>query len=127
MVDPEDFVLSTKDLAEMKESLGKSPPPRRQKQGLGFYQFPKAVLVAIYRANYAPALAVAMAVYEGWFRDFKHRNPVKLTSVLLAEFGVSRKQKYKALRLLEQNDMFLVERFHRRNPLVTMKWILIKD
>ena len=127
MIDPKDFVLSPKDLAGMKESLGKSPPPRTQKQGLGFYQFPKAVLMAIYRANYAPALAVAMAVYEGWFRDFKHRNPVKLTSALLAEFNISRDQKWRALNILERSGQFLVERFPRRNPLVMMKWKLTED
>lgn len=127
MIDPEDFRLSPEEIAEMKESLGKSPAPRRQKHGLGFYQFPKAVLVAIYRANYVPALAVAMAVYEGWFRDFKHRNPVKLTSALLAEFKISRDQKWRALNILERSGQFLVERFPRRNPLVMMKWKLTED
>ena len=74
-----------------------------------------------------PALALVMAIYEGWYRDFKKRNPVKLTSDLLAEFGVSKDQKSKALKVLEQTGFFVVERFHRRNPLVMMKWILPKD
>ena len=69
----------------MKKSAKKSPSPRKQKRGLEFYLFPKVVLVAIYRAHYMPALALALAIYEGWFRDFKKRNPVKLTSALLTE------------------------------------------
>jgi hypothetical protein len=126
MIDPKDFILSPEELAEMK----KSPTPassRKQKCGLEFYQFPKAILIAVFRANYMPALALVMAIYEGWYRDFKKRNPVRLTSDLLAEFGVSKDQKSKALKVLEQSGFFVVERFHRRNPLVMMKWILPKD
>jgi hypothetical protein len=126
MIDPKDFILSPEELAEMK----KSPTPaasRKQKRGLEFYQFPKAILIAVFRANYMPALALVMAIYEGWYRDFKKRNPVRLTSELLAEFGVSKDQKSKALKVLEQSGFFVVERFHRRNPLVMMKWILPKD
>ena len=111
----------------MKRLPPKSPAPSKQKRGLEFYQFPKAILIAVFRANYMPALALVMAIYEGWYRDFKKRNPVKLTSDLLAEFGVSKDQKSKALKVLEQTGGFVVERFHRRNPLVMMKWILPKD
>jgi hypothetical protein len=126
MIDPKDFILSPEELADMK----KSPTPassHKQKRGLEFYQFPKTILIAVFRANYMPALALVMAIYEGWYRDFKKRNPVRLTSDLLAEFGVSKDQKSKALKVLEQSGFFVVERFHRRNPLVMMKWILPKD
>jgi hypothetical protein len=77
--------------------------------------------------NYAPVWPLVMAMLRGRYLDFKKRNPVRLTSALLEDAGVSRKQKYKVLKLLEQSDQFLVERFHRQNPLVTMRWILIKD
>ena len=103
------------------------PIPRKSKKEIEFYQFPKAVVDALIRMNYAPALALAAAVYKGWYDDFKKHNPVKLTSALLAEFRVSKDQKSKGLKLLEQSDQFLVERFRGHNPLVTMKWILIKD
>jgi hypothetical protein len=126
MIDPKDFILSPEELAEMKKSPTPASP-RKQKRGLEFYQFPKAILIAVFRANYMPALALVMAIYEGWYRDFKKRNPVRLTSDLLAEFGVSKDQKSKALKVLEQSGFFVVERFHRRNPLVMMKWILPKD
>jgi hypothetical protein len=124
---PEDFVISPEEIAAMRKSPAKLPPTRKPKRGIEFYQFPKAVLVAIRRANYMPALALAMAIYEGWFLDFKKRNPIKLTTALLAEFGVSRDQKWRALRILERSGEFLVERFPRRNPLVMMKWKLPKD
>jgi hypothetical protein len=132
MINPDDFRLSPKELAEMaamQQSTTKSPSLRksRSKREIGFYQFPKAVMDAFVRSNYMPVLAVAMAVYKGWFLDFEKRNPVKLTSNLLAEFRISRGQKLRALKILEKSDQFVLERYSRRNPLVTMKWILIKD
>jgi hypothetical protein len=103
------------------------PIPQKSKKEIEFYQFPKAVVDALIRMNYAPAWALTAAVYKGWYDDFKKHNPVKLTSALLAEFRVSKDQKSKGLKLLEQSDQFLVERFRGHNPLVTMKWKLIKD
>ena len=95
----------------------------KNKRGIEFYLFPKALVDALVQMDYAPAWALAAAVYKGWYKDFKKRNPVKLTSALLAEFRVSRGQKLRGLRFLEQSDLFLVERFRGRNPSVTMKWI----
>jgi hypothetical protein len=130
-ISPDKFRLSPKEMAAMKQPTTKSPPPskskRKSKRGIEFYQLPKAVVDALVRVNYAPAWAVAAAVYKGWFEDFKKRNPVKLTSALLAEFRVSKNQKSKGLKFLEQSDLFLVERYRGHNPLVTMKWISVKD
>jgi hypothetical protein len=103
------------------------PIPQKSKKEIEFYQFPKAVVDALIQANYAPAWALAAAIYKCWYKDFKKRNPVKLTSALLAEFRISKNRKSKGLKFLEQSDLFLVERFRGHNPLVTMKWILIKD
>jgi hypothetical protein len=103
------------------------PHSRKPKRDIEFYKFPKAVMDALIRANYMPALALAAAVYKGWYDDFKKRNPVKLTSALLAEFRISRGQKERGLKVLELSDLFLVERSPRRNPQVMMKWILPKD
>ena len=105
----------------------KSVPSPKSKQGIKFYQFPKTVVDALAQVKYEPAWRLAAAIYKGRYEDFKKRNPVKLTSALLAEFRVSKKQKSKGLKFLEQTDLFLVKRFPGRNPLVTMKWILIKD
>jgi len=103
------------------------PIPQKSTKEIEFYQFPKAVVDALIQANYAPAWALAAAIYKGSYKDFKKRNPVNLTSALLAEFRISKNQKSKGLKFLEQSDLFLVERFRGHNPLVTMKWILIKD
>jgi hypothetical protein len=125
------FVLSDEQIKEEQDRLTKSPGglphSRKPKRDIEFYKFPKAVMDALVQANYMPALTVAMAVYKSWYLDFKKQNPVKLTSALLGEFRVSRHQKRKALKILGQSDQFLVENFSGRNPLVTMKWILIKD
>jgi hypothetical protein len=119
----ESLRLSPELLTKIKNrQTQKSPTPPKQKDGFRFYKFPPAVLLAIYQTKYLPALAVAMAVFEGRFRT--HKNPVKLTSALLAKFGVSKNQKLKAVRLLEQTGHFLVERSSRRNPLVMVKWEL---
>jgi hypothetical protein len=127
--DPEQFRLSPEEMAAMKGPSAKLLPSRkskRGKRGIEFYQFPKPVVDALIRMNYAPVWPLAAAVYKGWFKDFKKRNPVKLTSALLAEFEISKDQKSKGLKLLEQTDWFIVDRFRGHNPLVTMKWILIK-
>jgi hypothetical protein len=124
---PEDFRLSPEELAAMKEQPAAKPIPRKSKKEIEFYQFPKTVLDELTSRNYMPALLVAMAVYKGWYEDFKKRNPVKLTSRLLAEFGLSKDQKFRALKVLDGTTHFLVERFPRRNPMVTMKWKLIKE
>jgi hypothetical protein len=119
--------VSPEEMAAMKEQSAAEPIPRKSKKEIQFYQFPKAVVDALIRMNYAPAWALAAAVYKGWYDDFKKRNPVKLTSARLTEFRVSKDQKSKGLKFLEQSELFLVKRFRGHNPLVTMKWILIKD
>jgi hypothetical protein len=124
---PEDFLVSPEDMLAMaKLPANKSSPPRKPKREM-HYWFPKRVLAAIVRTNYMPTLPIAMAVYQAWYRDFKHRNPVKLTSALLTEFRISKKQKIKGLKFLEQSGQFLVERFPGHNPRVMMNWILPKD
>jgi hypothetical protein len=124
-IDPKDFVIPPEEIAAMKKQLAAKSAPRKPRKGIEFYQFPKTVLDELAEGN--PALLVAMAVYRGWYGDFKKRNPVKLTSAMLAEFGISKDGKYRALKTLSKNTQFIVERFNGRNPLVTMKWILTKE
>jgi len=128
--DPDQFRLSPEEIVAVKmEALKKSSTSssRKPKGEIKFFQFPKDVMYALIRVNYAPVWPLTAAVYKRWYDDFKKRNPVKLTSALLAEFEISKDQKSKGLKLLEQTDWFIVERFQGHNPLVTMKWILIKD
>jgi hypothetical protein len=128
--DPEQFRLSPEEIAAVKMEAVKKPSTsssRKPKGEIKFFPFPKDVMYALIRVNYAPVWPLAAAIYKRWYDDFKKRNPVKLTSALLAEFEISKDQKSKGLKLLEQTDCFIVERFRGHNPLVTMKWILIKD
>ena len=123
---PEQFLISPEAIAPtVKNPREKSS--RKPKGGIQFYQFPKTVVDALIRVNYAPVWPLAAAVYKRWYDDFKKRNPVKLTSAVLAEFEISKDQKSKGLKLLEQTDWFIVDRLRGHNPLVTMNWILIKD
>jgi hypothetical protein len=123
---PTQFQLSLEELktAHQQES---APTRRKTKQPIEFYPFPGAVLYGILSAKYSPALALAMAVYKTWYEDFEKRNPVRLTSKTLEDFGLSRFQKSRGLKVLENTGQFVVERFPGNNPLVTMKWKLIKD
>jgi hypothetical protein len=126
-MDPSDFRVSPEEMAALKEQPAAKPIPRKSKNEIRFYQFPGAVVDALIQANYAPAWALAAAVYKGWYKGFKNPNPVRLTSALLAEFRIMRRQKWKALKILDQSGLFLVEHSRGRNPLVMMKWKLIRD
>ena len=128
--DPEQFRLSPEEIAAVKMEAVKKPSTSsslKPKGEIKFFPIPKDVMYALIRVNYAPVWPLAAAIYKRSYDDFKKRNPVKLTSALLAEFEISKDQKSKGLKLLEQTDWFIVERFRGHNPLVTMKWILIKD
>jgi hypothetical protein len=67
-------------------------------------------------------LAILVALYELWYLDIARRNPVKLTSENLRRFGLTRKQKYQGLKILEGAKLILVDRTPRRNPMVTLMW-----
>jgi len=129
-LDPNDFILTPEQIAEAKKLAAlqkKSPPPSKSKSWSRHIQLPISVTEAIARTNCAPAWALAMAIYRGWYEDYKKRNPVLVTSALLAPYGISRQQKLRALKALEATGHYTVDRFTRRNPLVFMKWILPKE
>jgi hypothetical protein len=126
-LDPARFRVSSEEMAVVKEQLAEKPIPRKSKREIEFYQFPKTVMDALIRANYGPAWALAAVIYRGWYDDFKKRNPVLVTSAILAEYELSRNQKSRALKILEGTGQYIVDRFARHNPLVTMKWLLVKE
>ena len=123
----EAFRLSPEDFTSNNSQQEPVRTPRKRKKPIEFYQSPKAVIDGLIAADYTPALIAVVVIYETWYHDYEKRNPVKLTSRSLQERGVSRKQKRRALKVLENTGQYLVERFPRRNPLATMKWKLIKD
>jgi len=114
-------------IVEIPNPISNHQNKKKPKRGIEFYQPPKIVAGALIRANYMPAFALAVAIYETWYKDYKKRNPVTLTSARLAEFRISKDQKLKGLKILEQSGLFLVKRFKGRNPLVTMPWLPTKD
>jgi hypothetical protein len=126
-IDPDNFRISPEEIRAAEKSLMTKAVGRKPKGEIQFYLFPKSVLEELAHSNSKPALLVALAIYKGWFKDFKKRNPVRLTAAMLAGFNLSRYQKYRALKILDGTPHFLVENFNGRNPLVTMRWILIKD
>jgi hypothetical protein len=127
IINADDFIIKPEELAAVKEvtakSSAKSGKPQKE---IKFFQFPKPVMVAIIQSGYVPALAVAAAIHEAWFKSFQ-RNPITLTSARLAGFRISRHQKLRALKILEQSGYFLVKRASGRNPVITLKWLRIKD
>jgi hypothetical protein len=78
------------------------------------------------RRNAWNILVVLMALYELWFTDFDHRNPVTLTSYNLHRFGLRRKQKYRALEILEEAKLISVDQTHGKNPVVAMTWLPLR-
>jgi hypothetical protein len=127
MLDPKDFVADPEEIAAPEKSSAKSSATSQSKQGIQFYQFPAAVMDALIQTDYTPVWRLVAAVFKGWYKGHKNPNPVRLTSALLAEFRISKRQEWKALKILEQSNQFLVERSCGRNPLVMMRWKPTKD
>jgi hypothetical protein len=87
-----------------------------------FYKFPAEVIDALITANYAPAWIVAAAISQQWYDTFGG-NPVKLTSRNLKKsYGVSRGQKARSLKILEDSKKYVVERNRGKNPSAEMTW-----
>jgi len=115
-------------MAAMKKlPADKSSLPRKPKREIEFYPFLGHVVDALIRANYAPAWTLAAVIYKTWYRDYKKLNPVLVTSAILAKYGLTRHQKSRALKILEDSDQYIVERSANRNPLVMLKWKLVKE
>jgi hypothetical protein len=97
-----EFRITPEKLAELQKlTPAQSPSPRKSKRKIEFYKFTVAVVGALVRANnYGPAWALVAATLDAYLDDYKHRNPVKLTSARLAKFGVTRGQKLRALKIL---------------------------
>jgi hypothetical protein len=55
-----------------------------------------------------------------WRCKVEKKNPVVLTSARLAQHGISRIEKWRALCALEQAGLIKVRRRSRKNPLVTL-------
>jgi hypothetical protein len=110
-----------------KDGRQKKAGDRSKGNGFEFFQFPVGVMTRIGKAsNGAGVLGVLLALYELWFTRLNY-NPVRLTSRSLRKYGVSRYQKRRALRALEKSGQILIDRSHGKNPLVTLKWLPLKE
>jgi hypothetical protein len=84
----------------------------------------KPVLLSVIKGGYMPALTVLLVLYETWFLDLEHKNPIKLTSESLRVYKISRGQKDRALKILEKYGAITVDRTNGKNPTVTLNWPL---
>jgi len=87
-----------------------------------FCQWPMEGLGLLCANERDATLAVLVRLTELWFSGFK-RNPVKLASVEIKGFKVSKDQKARALRALEKAGLISVERRSRKSPIVTLNWL----
>ena len=84
----------------------------------------KPVLLSVIKGGYMPALTVLLVLYETWFLDLEHKNPIKLTSESLRVYKISRGQKGRALKILEKYGAITVAKKPGKNPMVTLNWPL---
>jgi len=95
------------------------------KAGFEYCGFPRWVMDRLLSLNNPKtALAVLVCLYEIYFRDLEHRNPIKLTTFKLKKYGISKDQKARALKNLERLKIVSVERKPRKNPEVLFRWLL---
>jgi len=96
-----------------------SPPmPKRIKGEFLKGPIPLNWLSVASRLRGKAPLAVALAI---WFEAGRKRSKeVRLTTAILARFGVHRKAKYTALASLEKAGLVRVQRRPRKNPIVTL-------
>jgi len=125
MIEPRELFLTEEQIREFQARKSSRRSAKKPKRGIQFYKFPAVLMDALIQVDYAPAWRLAAAIYKAWFTGFK-RNPVKLTSAALVGFRISKDQKWRALKGLEQTGQFAGERSERRNPLVTLRWEPIK-
>jgi len=91
-----------------------------------YCQWPIEGLGALCANEQDATLAVLVRLTELWFSGFK-RNPVKLASVEIKGFRVSKDQKARALRALEKAGLISVERRSRKSPIVTLNWLPLAE
>ena len=75
---------------------------KSQPEKFRFFQFPTGVFYGVLKFKNLTAVIILAVLYEEWWKNFC-RNPVKLSSRRLKAFGISRYQKLRALKILEQS------------------------
>jgi hypothetical protein len=129
-LDIKNLRLSPKEMAELCLEKDGSPTPvsRAARQSkLKFYQFPPSLLEALVpRKASGATLGVLLVLYEKWFADPDHYNPLFLPTLALHRFGISRHQKRLALSILKTTGHISIYQEKGNNPLITLHWLPLK-
>lgn len=120
----EDFEI---DPLQFHKTQSKDKKSAGQKRKLLFYQFPPHIVESVLEKygskNAGPCWAILLVLYEKWYLDFQHRHKIRLTSADLAQYGVSRGQKRRALTMLVKANVVTIDRTTGKNPWVTCHWL----
>ena len=84
-----------------------------------FVRAPLDQLWAAARALRNPGL-ITVWLYLEYQRAITRRKTIEVTNIQMAKWGVSRKQKQRALRLLEEDRLIRVEQTGKRSPRVSI-------
>jgi hypothetical protein len=116
---PEEIVS---ELEKRQQSIRNNGEVRRRSQSkkFGFYRFPAEVLESVAIAGKSPALIILCVLYR--LRVKTGHNPVILSSRTLRNFGLSRHQKLRGLKLLEKTGHISVDRTYGRNLKIMLNW-----
>jgi hypothetical protein len=103
------------------ETLDTGPPTKKRQRREGtFVQVPlQWASKALTATNSKKAMVCVYLLYCAWR---KKSDTFALPNGALAEFGVSRKIKYRALRQLEAAGLIVIEHRPRRTPIITLIW-----
>jgi hypothetical protein len=118
--DGEDTDQAMLDRLRLPEAPGTvpGPVPTKVKQLYQFVKFPRVWADRLRTARYPSTYRVALhLLFRHWKSDGR---PIQLSNVALAQAGVSRDQKWRALNELECLGLIRIERRRRRSPLITL-------
>ena len=117
--DPETLRLPPEIAAKIGKKTPGQPRQKRERRTEPFLQIPHGAIVAgskVLRGT--KQFLVWLYVFHRVWAD--KRNTVVVANQTLSVWGVGRREKYKALRLLEEAGLISVEWRQRRSPLVTL-------
>jgi hypothetical protein len=119
--DGQDADQAMLDRLRLPDVPGAAPGPvttNTKQRHQQFVKFPRAWVDRLQRASYTSTYRVALhLLFHHWKSD---GCPIRLSNVALAEAGVSRDQKWRALRELECLGLIRIERRRRRSPMITL-------
>lgn len=105
----------------LPDRAGTAPGPdstRVKRRHQQFVKFPLVWADRLRTVRYTSSYRVALhLLYRHWKSG---RCPIQLSNVALVEAGVSRDQKWRALRELELLGLIRIERRRRRSPLINL-------